>query len=99
MTLWPNTLRGVNSRIPDLRDDEAAAIAGSPFARSRVILGLGLLVALVVLGHWMDAGSIDMVWRDTERIHLIERQGAGTERIAKLVLHLQATGPGQARDR
>jgi hypothetical protein len=89
----------VNSRIPDLRDDDAAAIARSPVASSRVILGWGLLVALVIAVHWMDAGSMDMIWRDTERMQLVERHGAGTERIAKLVLHLQATGPGPARDR
>jgi hypothetical protein len=99
MSLWPQHFGGLNSRNPDSQDDQGTAASGCQGARLRVILGLGLLVALVVAGHWMDVGSDDLVWRDAERIHLVERHGIGTERIAKLALQVQAVGPGVARDR
>ncbi len=67
--------------------------------RIRATLGLALLLALVVAGHWILIEWHDLDSEHAVRILQAQRLGTGSQRIAKLALAIQSAQPGPARDR
>jgi len=80
-------------------ETDITTMVGAWSPRTRVVLGLGLLVALVVAGHWVAQGPDEELARFAARIQLVQQQATGSQRIAKLALGIQAAQPGPIRER
>jgi hypothetical protein len=80
-------------------ETDITAMIGRWSPRTQAVLGLGLLVALVVAGHWVAQRPDEELAQYAARIQLVQRQATGSQRIAKLALGIQAAQPGPIRER